>query len=167
MSGNFKNRGMLLETIINQTNEFYFKNNICLIHKKNLDVSFKSVSLKNKKLNLQEATIKCKSSVDYYGVFQGKFIAFEAKSTEDNVLPLSNIKKHQIEYLNLIIKNKGIAFWIFYFKVYNTFLLVMHADFLKFLNKKKVMHFYDAQKMGVKLKLSFPGILDIVENITF
>ncbi|CRH45622.1 Holliday junction resolvase recU [Chlamydia trachomatis] len=90
----FKNRGMLLETIINQTNEFYFKNDICLIHKKNLD----------------QAVISSKSSVDYYGIYKGKFIAFEAKSTELSILPLKNIKNHQIEYLNLIQKNGGIAF---------------------------------------------------------
>nr|WP_308700584.1 Holliday junction resolvase RecU [Metamycoplasma hominis] len=31
---NKNNRGMLLESIINNTNEYYFKNGIALIHKK-------------------------------------------------------------------------------------------------------------------------------------
>lgn len=163
----FKNRGMLLETIINQTNEFYFKNDICLIHKKNLDISFKSVSLKNKKLNLDQAVISSKSSVDYYGIYKGKFIAFEAKSTELSILPLKNIKNHQIEYLNLIQKNGGIAFWIIYFKFENVFFLIMHVQLIKKIKNKKALHFEDALDIGKKLSLSFPGILNIIENITF
>ena len=47
---NGQNRGMLLETIINQTNSFYMQNKICLVHKKNLDIKFKGVSVQNKKL---------------------------------------------------------------------------------------------------------------------
>ena len=78
-----KNRGMLLETIINQTNSFYIINNICLIHKKNLDIKFSSVVLKDKKLVAKDAKITNKSTVDYYGLWKGKFLAFEAKSTED------------------------------------------------------------------------------------
>lgn len=163
----FKNRGMLLETIINQTNEFYFKNNICLIHKKNLDINFKSVFLKNKQLSLENAFIKNKSSVDYYGIFKGKFIAFEAKSTEENSLPLNNIKKHQIEYLDLIEKHQGIAFWIIYYKIQNTFLLIFHKNLKEGIKNKKALKYKEALKLGKKLSLSFPGVLNIIENLIF
>ncbi|WP_429980857.1 Holliday junction resolvase RecU, partial [Mycoplasmopsis bovis] len=105
---------------------------------------FKSVSLKNKKLNLDQAVISSKSSVDYYGIYKGKFIAFEAKSTELSILPLKNIKNHQIEYLNLIQKNGGIAFWIIYFKFENVFFLIMHDQLIKKIKNKKALHFEDA-----------------------
>ncbi|ENY68705.1 Recombination protein U [Metamycoplasma auris 15026] len=167
MSYLFKNRGMLLETIINQTNEFYLRNNICMIHKKNLDIKFKSVTYENENLNLDKAIIKGKSSVDYYGVCKGKFLAFEAKSTEDNTLPLSNIREHQITYLNMVEKHQGIAFWIIYFKIQNVFLLVLHKDLINALKNKKSLHYDEALKIGKKLTLSFPGILNFIENLTF
>ncbi|PZW01438.1 Holliday junction resolvase RecU [Metamycoplasma auris] len=167
MSYLFKNRGMLLETIINQTNEFYIRNNICMIHKKNLDVKFKSVKYENENLNLDRAIIKGKSSVDYYGVLNGRFIAFEAKSTEENTLPLSNIRNHQIEYLNMVEKHKGIAFWIIYFKVQNTFFLIFHKDFIDGIKNKKSLHYEEALNIGKRLTLSFPGILNIAESLTF
>jgi len=65
---NKNNRGMLLESIINNTNEYYFKNEIALIHKKNLDIKFKNVKLEKNKLLLNNASIFSKSTVDYYGV---------------------------------------------------------------------------------------------------
>lgn len=54
---NKNNRGMLLESIINNTNEYYFKNGIALIHKKNLDIKFKNVKLEKNKLLLNDASI--------------------------------------------------------------------------------------------------------------
>ncbi|MGX9339344.1 Holliday junction resolvase RecU [Mycoplasma sp. 332] len=167
MKANFKNRGMLLETIINQTREFYFKNSICIIHKKNLDITFKSVQLHDKKLKLDNAIISSKSSVDYYGIYKGRFLAFEAKSTESDVLPFNNIKQHQIEYLDLIKKHNGIAFWIIYFKPKNLFLLIEHHILQEKFKTKKALHYEEALCWGKKLSLSFPGILNIVENITF
>lgn len=156
-----------METIINQTKEYYLKNNICLIHKKNLDVTFRSVDLNDKKLKLNEARIKTKSSVDYYGVYQGKFLAFEAKSTEEDFLPINNIKNHQIEYLNIVEKYKGISFWIIFFKNPGNFIFIKHKDFVQILKNKKAIHYKDALTIGKKLILSFPGILNIVENIIF
>lgn len=163
----FKNRGMLLETIINQTNEFYFKNKIAIFHKKNLDITFKSVKLQDKKLNLESAIISSKSSVDYYGIYKGRYIAFEAKSTEEDYLPLKNIKEHQIKYLDFIREHDGVAFWIIYFKFANTFILIMHNDLKRIIQNKKALHLEEALLNGKKLELSFPGILNIIENITF
>ncbi|MCV3733630.1 Holliday junction resolvase RecU [Mycoplasma enhydrae] len=167
MSSLHKNRGMLLETIINQTNQYYLTNNICLIHKKNLDITFESIDLKDKKLKLKNAYIKNKSSVDYYGVYNGKFLAFEAKSTEDSILPLANIKNHQIEYLDLIQKHQGIAFWIIFYKIPCEFILIMHEDFKKLIANKKALHYEEAISRAKKLTLLFPGILNIIENIIF
>ncbi|WP_245979647.1 Holliday junction resolvase RecU [Mycoplasma struthionis] len=135
-----KNRGMLLESIINQTNIFYLTNKIALIHKKNLDINFKGVALEKNKLKLKDATIKSKSTVDYYGVYKGKFIAFEAKSTEEKNFSLANVKKHQVEYLNLIESFYGLAFWIIYFKYQNEFIFLKHCDFLEITKNKKHSH---------------------------
>ncbi|TPR54112.1 Holliday junction resolvase RecU [Metamycoplasma neophronis] len=162
---NVKNKGMLLESIINSTNLFYFNQKVAMIHKKNLDVQFKGVDIKNHKLVLKEATIKSKSTVDYYGIYKGKFLAFEAKSTEDKNLSLANIKNHQIEYLSLVESFGGIAFWIFYFKIQNKFILIKHSDLKNIIKNKKTLSFDLCKEQGIILELSFPGVLDFINYI--
>lgn len=161
---NKNNRGMLLESIINNTNEYYFKNGIALIHKKNLDIKFKNVKLEKHKLLLNNASIFSKSTVDYYGVWKGRFLAFEVKSTEQKNFEKKNIKKHQIEYLNKVVLHQGIAFWIIYFKFQNEFLLIEHANFKKclFEEKKSYIFFETIKSLGKEIKLIFPGILDFL-----
>lgn len=88
-----KNRGMLLESIINRTILTLERDGVALVHKKGLDLSFKSVDKEGFKV--KGARIISKSTVDYYGVFKGRFLAFETKSVEEDYFPLSNIKKHQ------------------------------------------------------------------------
>ncbi len=158
-----KNKGMLLESIINATNHFYLLNKIALIHKKNLDVKFKGVDLKNNKLVLKDASIKSKSTVDYYGIYQGKFIAFEAKSTEENNFVLKNIKQHQIEYLNQVEYFGGFAFWIIYFKIQNEFIMIGHRRLIEIIKNKKTLSHDLCKRNGVILSLTFPGILDFID----
>lgn len=162
---NGQNRGMLLETIINQTNSFYMQNKICLVHKKNLDIKFKGVSVQNKKLITKSARIINKSTVDYYGIWDGKFLAFEAKSTENKNFSLSNIKKHQIEYLSLIEAFKGTAFWIIYFKLQNVFIMIRHRDLITNIKNKKTLKFSEALKIGFEMQLNFPGVLNYIDII--
>ncbi|TPE57349.1 Holliday junction resolvase RecU [[Mycoplasma] falconis] len=157
---NTNNRGMFLESIINKTNEFYLLNKMALIHKKNLDIKFKGIDLVNKQFQLKDATIKSKSTVDYYGVFNGRFLAFEAKSTEEKNFTLYNIKKHQIEYLDQINFYGGLAFWIIYFSEQNTFYFIWHTDFKEAILNKKTLTYAKVEKIGILLKLDFPGILD-------
>ncbi|AXE60724.1 Holliday junction resolvase RecU [[Mycoplasma] phocae] len=160
-----KNRGMFLESIINRSNQFYFENNIALIHKKNLDIDFKSVDLKNKKLIVNNAFIKSKSTVDYYGVYKGIFLAFEAKSTNEKNFSMDNIKKHQIEYLSLVDAHQGVAFWIIYFNLQNKFILIKHNQFLKISKNKKTLAYSLLLANGISIELDFPGILDYLKVI--
>lgn len=166
MQNNNKNRGMLLEKIINQTNLFYLGNSICLVHKKNLDIKFSSVILKDKKLMIKDGMIMNKSTVDYYGIWNSRFISFEAKSTEEKNFSLSNIRIHQLEYLSLIEKFNGIAFWIIYFKIQNKFILIRHNEMLKvFKGNKKTLEYDKAISIGNELTLMYPGILDYISAL--
>ncbi|WP_412031308.1 Holliday junction resolvase RecU [Metamycoplasma buccale] len=159
------NRGMLLESLINQTNIFYLKNKICLVHKKYLDIKFANISKTENNLKLEKAKIISKSTVDYYGIYQGKFLAFEAKSTESKTFSLRNIKSHQIEYLDLISLFSGIAFWIIYFKIQNKFLLIKHDKFKKISENKKSLSFEEIKENGKFIDLQFPGILDYISQL--
>ncbi|AWX69168.1 Holliday junction resolvase RecU [[Mycoplasma] anseris] len=157
-----KNRGMLLESIINHTNLFYLEQQKALVHKKNLDIKFKSVMFKENKLITNGAKIISKSTVDYYGIYNGNYFAFEAKSTEECNFSLKNVKKHQIEYLDLVLLFKGKAFWILYFKMQNKFIFIDHLSFKKISQNKKSLKFNEVLSYGKELILEFPGILDYI-----
>ncbi|MBN0970839.1 Holliday junction resolvase RecU [Mycoplasma phocoeninasale] len=162
-----KNKGMFLESIINSSNQFYYENNIAIIHKKNLDIDFKSIDLKNKKLVVNNAFIKSKSTVDYYGIYKGIFLAFEAKSTNEKNFSLSNVKRHQIEYLSLIASHQGLAFWIIYFNLQNKFIVIKHDKFMKISKNKKTLAYSLLLANGISIELDFPGILDYLKVFNF
>ncbi|NQZ28955.1 MAG: Holliday junction resolvase RecU [Mycoplasmatales bacterium] len=153
-----KNRGMLLESLLNTTIALYKKNDIGIFHKKEIPISFGKVIKSSNKLKIDEAYIKTKSTSDYYGIFKGKFIAFEAKSTNLKSLPLSNIKYHQRKYLRDIQNHGGISFYIFAFKAYDKYFMV-YTDTIETIRKKS-FSIDDAIMYGIELELIFPGILD-------
>ncbi|VEU78279.1 Holliday junction resolvase RecU [Mycoplasmopsis columbinasalis] len=160
-----KNRGMLLESIINRTLHYYENNNLAFIEKQIVPIKFKGVDNES---NLQSAHIYRKSTVDYIGCFRGKFVAFEAKTTESNVIEKANFKKHQINYLQKIHNVNGVVFYLLFFGCANEFYFLDFADFLKF--EGKAIHYNEIKKTGFKLDLLFPGIIDflpIIENKYF
>ncbi|KKB26665.1 RecU Holliday junction resolvase [Mycoplasmopsis meleagridis] len=161
MNTYLKNRGMLLETIINKTIDYYERNKIAYIEKKMLPVKFKKV---NEKGELSEARIYNKSTVDYIGCFKGNFVAFEAKSTNEKYLPKNNIKKHQVKYLEKINNNGGISFLIIFFSIFDEFYFVKYENIRDFLNKK--ISYEIIKKQGINLELSFPGIIDFIPCIS-
>ncbi len=130
----YGNRGMTLESDLNQTNEFYITNDIAIIHKKPTPITIKKVDYKSRKdAIIKEAIFKTPSTTDYNGIYKGKYIDFEAKETKNKTcFPLINIHKHQIEHLEKIIKHGGIAFIIIRF---------IHFNETYFLEAEKLLHF--------------------------
>ncbi|WLP85340.1 Holliday junction resolvase RecU [Mycoplasma seminis] len=155
-----KNRGMFLESVINQSIKYYWENNIAFIEKKAVPTSFSD--LKNISHNKFKASITLlKSTVDYIGMYQGKFVAFEAKSTNEKSLDLSNFRLHQLQYLSLINSQGGIAFVIVYFSLYNEFYKIS-VDFLnQEFKSKKSISYEKIKKNSSFLNLEFPGLLTI------
>ena len=156
LSFSHKNRGMLLEKIINQTINYYNKNGFALFMKKNLDIVINSK-------NQQDSFIRKKSTVDYYGIYKGFYIAFEAKSTELNHFPLSNIKIHQHQHLKRIKFLGGKAFYIIYFKLTNKFFMV-DVETMEIKNKKSIT-LEEMMLLGNNLNITFPGIIDFLEYL--
>ncbi|WP_033160856.1 Holliday junction resolvase RecU [[Mycoplasma] collis] len=155
-----KNRGMILETLINKTIKFYEENNVAIFHKKNLDVKFKDVG-KNKKI--ENGVIFKKSTVDYYGIYKGKFVCFEAKSTNDNYLAWNNIKEHQFKYLKKIHQMGGIAFFIILFKNTDKFFLLFVENLMNI--KKIKIDLLFLKNNGYELEIHYPGILNFIDII--
>ncbi len=153
------NRGMLLEAIINKTIKQYNEKDVALFHKKKLDIKFSSV---DDVRNIKGGVIASKSTVDYYGIYKGSFVAFEAKSSRNNIFSKSNFKEHQHNYLKKIKKHGGIAFYIFLFKETNEFFL---AD-ISFINyEKKSINIEYIRREAISLELIFPGVIDFIKYL--
>ncbi|UUM25341.1 Holliday junction resolvase RecU [Mycoplasmopsis agalactiae] len=159
-----KNRGMLLETIINQTIDYYTYNHIAFIEKKGLPIKFSNITNSENKLLLSNAFVYKKSTVDYIGCYKGRFLAFEAKSTNESFLPRSNIKEHQKKYLNEIHKNGGLAFLIVFFGLYDEFYLLSYESFMTIENKNQYRYEW-IKKIGKRIPLTYPGIIDFLPYI--
>lgn len=158
-----KNRGMLLESIINKTIVMYRKNDIAIFHKKPIPITFKSLKKDGNKLKVTEGWVGSKSTIDYYGVYDGMYIAFEAKSTNSDTLPMANIKIHQSNYISEVNAHGGFAFYIVGFKSYDEYFLVTE-DVINNLDRKSLT-IYKAREKCHQLELVYPGILDFVEVI--
>ncbi|QJG66983.1 Holliday junction resolvase RecU [Mycoplasma phocoenae] len=160
-----KNKGMLLESIINKSNDNYFRNQIAYVQKKNLDIKFKKVLKNSGNLTLEGANIFSKSTVDYYGIYNGKFLAFEAKECNESPLLFQNLKKHQMRYLELIEYFGGFAFYIILFKKESLFFLIKATDLHKFFQNKKSLKIEDCVEIGQQIDLIFPGILNYIDYL--
>ena len=98
------NRGMDLEELINEANNYYLNNNIACIYKKYTPIGIIDVKEENGKKVITKAFFKEASTLDYNGVYKGYYIEFDAKKTNNSSsFPLSNISNHQIDHIKNII----------------------------------------------------------------
>lgn len=111
-------RGNELESRINITNELYREKKLALVQK--IPTPIKPIQIDQANRTITLAYFEQKSTVDYIGVVQGIPICFDAKETTKSALPMSNIHKHQIEFMQTFKEQGGISFLIVYFKKYDT-----------------------------------------------
>ena len=135
----YANRGMSLESDLNDTNAYYLNNDIAIIYKKPTPITINKVDYKSRRdAIITEAHFKIPSTTDYNGVYKGKYIDFEAKETRSTTsFPLANIHKHQIEHLEKIYKHGGIGFIIVRFVKLNKTYLLYIEDLLDLINISK------------------------------
>lgn len=134
------NRGMKLEQIINESNEYYLLHNIAIIHKKPIPIQIVKVDYPSRQSAvIKEAYYKVPSTTDYNGLYRGYHIDFEAKETQNKTsFPLQNIHTHQIEHLKNIHDHGGIAFVIIHFKKKDEIILLKADDLYDFYLRSKV-----------------------------
>jgi len=129
----YGNRGMELEELLNQTNLFYLEKNIALIYKKPTDIGIVKVDYSNKQ-QIVDAYFKTPSTLDYNGIYKGKYIEFDAKATQNRTsFPLKNIHDHQINHLKKVIEHNGIVFLII--KMNASYFLFPGKTLISFLEK--------------------------------
>ncbi len=157
---NNQNRGMFLETIINQTIIYYAHNNIAIFHKNPLPIKFSGIKKDGAKIMLKRAWITEKSTIDYFGVYQGKFIGFEVKSTINEKFYLNNIKSHQANYLQQITDHQAIGFYLIGFEHVNRYFILE----FKIINNwiKKSLSLTEASNYGYEIEWRLPGILNFI-----
>ena len=108
------NRGMSLESDINQSNQYYLDEDRAVIHKKPTPVQIVKVDYpKRSAARITEAYFKIPSTTDYNGVYRAKAVDFEAKECiSRTAFPLSSIHAHQVKHLESVLRHGAIAFVI-------------------------------------------------------
>ena len=163
---------MTLESDINQTNEYYKIHNIALVYKKPTPIQV--VQVEYPKNKIKEAYFNEPSTLDYTGIYKGKYLEFDAKETQSKTsFPISNIHKHQLEHIKKVIYHNGISFLIIRFATINlTFLLLGTdlIDFVKNTTRKSIpLEYFKEKAFTIDLKysprLDYIKIIDkIIEN---
>lgn len=167
---NYGNRGMDFESEINQTNQYYLENNIAVIHKKPTSITIAHVDYKSRReAIIKEAYFKTPSTTDYNGVFQGRYIDFEAKETNSlTSFPLSNIHLHQLNHLKQIINHGGIGFLLVRFRKRNETYYVDGHDLFSYLShcERKSLPIAFFQKYGFLIADKWEPRVDYLEIVT-
>lgn len=154
----YGNRGMVLERIIDVTNRYYLDKDIAVIYKKPTPVNISRVKYGEKKV---KGYLTSKSSLDYVGVYKGKYIDFDAKSTKSKTsFPLSNVQTHQIDHIKKILDHGGISFLII--EMNNNYYLLHGNDLIDFVNNntRKSIPFSYIEEKGKEINIKPNLVLD-------
>ncbi len=147
----YGNRGMTLEYLINSSNDYYRMIDKAIVYKKPTPITVARVNFPSRyEAKIEEAYYKTPSTTDYNGIYNKKYIDYEAKETIKDYFPLAHIFEHQINHLLKVKSLGGISFVIIYFKNYNSIILIDIIDFINFFNKNntKTLKYNDAIKIG-------------------
>lgn len=156
------NRGLDFEDAINQTNEYYKEKGLCLVTKRPTPIKIVKVDY-SKGAKITEAFFETQSTTDYNGVYKGKYLDFEAKSTRSKTsFPLANIPPQQIEHLKNVIFHKGIAFFLINLHCFNkTYLIDATIVIDYYENRQRAsIPFKDLEEKGYLVKESYRPRLD-------
>lgn len=166
----YANRGMILENIINDANNYYLLNELAVIYKKPTPIKIGKVNYSDKKV-LVNGTLNQKSTLDYVGIYKGKYIDFDAKSTQNKTsFPLSNIHIHQINHMRNILKHGAITFLII--EINQKYYILKGEYILDFIDnsKRKSIPYNDILKYGYEIKCGYNPTLDylnVLDRIYF
>jgi len=166
------NRGMNLEEDLNISNQYYTDKDQALITKRPTPINVVKVNYA-RGAKITDAYFEKQSTTDYNGVYRGRYLDFEAKSTKFKTsFPLGNITAHQISHLQGVIRHGGIAFFIIRFEFFEeTYLLDASHVIAAFEGGARKSIAYEMfKKCGHLIKKGFiPRLfyLDIVDSLYF
>ncbi len=154
----FGKRGMSLEEELNDSNQYYRSQSMAVVYKKPTPIQIVKVDYPARsQAVIKEAYFKQASTTDYNGIYQGRYLDFEAKETKNKTsFPLSNFHEHQIYHMNHCLKQKGIVFVLLFFSSNKQYFLVpakLIIDFWKRqkLNGRKSIPLKDIKEYGYEI----------------
>ena len=163
----YANRGMFLEHIINDANTYYLSKDIAIIYKKPTPIKVLNVAYRSSKTTLiDKAVFSETSTLDYNGIYKGKYIEFDAKECKNSTsFPLSNIKPHQIEHIKNVMRHNGIVFLIIFMN--NKFYLLKGDSLIDFIdnNDRKSIPYEYIEKKGYIIKEGYMPRIDYIKAI--
>lgn len=168
---NYSNRGMDLEGLINETNEYYVEKDIALIYKKPTPIGISEAVYTEHGRIIKNGYFKSPSTLDYNGIYQGKYIEFEAKETQSKTsFPLANFHEHQLKYIQKVLQHGGICFVLI--RMNHFVYLLKGEDLMQFLkeNTRKSIPYSYLEEYGFKIEEKYNPTLDylkIVDEIYF
>ncbi|MCX4365955.1 MAG: Holliday junction resolvase RecU [Bacilli bacterium] len=168
---NYANRGMDLENLLNQSNEYYLETNRAVIYKKPTPITISEVKYGAKERVITKAYFRTPSTLDYNGIYRGLYIDYDAKETKNKTsFPLANLHEHQLLHIKRVIEHGGISFLIIYMN--NNFYYLDGKDIINFIeesDRKSIPFSYIEDKgfiieQKIKPRLNY---LDIIDQIYF
>jgi len=154
---------MSLENLINKSNDFYAEKEIAIVNKKATPI--KVVKVDQESRTITQAFFEHESTVDYCGIYNGKYLEFEAKSTISKTsFSMYNFEPHQIEYFKKVIKQQGVCFVIIQFSSIDRWFLIFIKDIFDMLltTEKQSLSIEEISTIGHEIKLSFNPPLDYI-----
>ena len=168
----YSNRGMELEEDINFANKYYLNNDIAVIHKKPIPIQIVEVNYPSRSsAMITKAFYKTPSTTDYNGLWNGKYIDFEAKETTSATsFSLNNIHDHQIEHMQKILNHGGITFIIVRFKKIDRTFILPFKNFILFYERsknggRKSIKLSEFEKSAFELSFNYKIRLDYLNII--
>lgn len=169
----YSNRGKSLEDYIDETNVYYLHRNIAVIHKKPVPVQIVKVEYPSRSAAvIREAYFRTPSTTDYNGVFNGAYIDFDAKETENKTsFPLKNVHAHQVKHMEGIANQQGISFLIVRFTSLDRYFIVpcdmLLAAWKRMLDGgRKSIPLSDFEEQAIEIHLGLTPRLDYLKAIT-
>lgn len=163
----YKNRGMDFEKEINFTNQYYLETKKALITKRPTPINVVKVDYQ-KGAKITQAYFEKQSTTDYNGVYRGKYLDFEAKSTQSKTaLAIANITIHQRHHLQNVLNQGGIAFLLISFAKLDEVYALKAADFLQFMAKetRQSLPYLWIKQKGKKIKIGYQPRIDYLTAI--
>lgn len=162
----YRNRGMDLESDLNTSNEYYRDIDKAYIYKKPTPIGVTDVSYSPKGKIIDRGFFKEPSTLDYNGLYRGKYIEYEAKVTKNRTsFPLANIHAHQIQHIRNILRHGGIVFLII--RINEIDYLLKGDDFVGYidLHNRKSIPYEFIKSNGFVIKYGLNPALDYLEIV--
>jgi recombination protein U len=163
----YKNRGMDFEKEINLSNAYYLETKQAVITKRPTPINVVKVDYQ-RGAKITHAYFEKQSTTDYNGIYRGKYLDFEAKSTQSKTaLAIANITIHQREHLARIIDQGGLAFILISFPMKQEVFALKATDFLQFIAKEKRQSLPYAwiAKVGEKVAIGLQPRIDYLSAV--